>query len=379
MGCRKVRMAVGEWSQKLRDDTPARITDYLAMDTQAFGHVLYLPTRIDPTVFTAADLYALSIFTGVLYERTNRVEIGGHHAALWLGDPNGAGPTHNEITSYTRTFKQWLQAALTTVLSVTEGSIANLYTGTTMQWVPEYWMPVVAANKVCDYYSGSAGAPHEWRVNDNLTFDAGRLSDLYTTTPTVVLTPEFEGREPHLVGMRADLSVHDDVEDYARSVIEKWSDGTYTNADTARASVYVSSTGVAVGGRRIVVSGTEKPVANPANIPAGEVARRDTFTRRVTAKTDQFAVLTSVAPGDNVYAYDSDSDVVDFANEVAYRGRLLWPQIKRVVSIDMPFEAGMGLVYVRGTDTPVDLTPWVIPESPGASLDLGATQRNYVS
>lgn len=80
--------------------------------------------------------------------------------------------------------------------------------------------------------------------------------------------------------------------------------------------------------------------------------------------------------GDEVYVYDLEAGIVDLAQQIFYRGEFINPALLRVLSLSDPNEAGKGY-YIRpngasiaGTDY-IDITPYVAPEQPGATLEVG--------
>jgi hypothetical protein len=99
--------------------------------------------------------------------------------------------------------------------------------------------------------------------------------------------------------------------------------------------------------------------------------RAGTSTNAPSAES-QF-VRRSVRPGDNVYLYDLESGLINTAQQITYRGEVIFPMTKRVLSMTWAIEAGYG-VYIRSNAaTPVwyDLTPYVQWETPGASMEVG--------
>ncbi len=110
MTCTKVRQASGSWTLELVPDAPVEITNLVNPQVNAFAHVCILPSRIDVRAVSSFDVFALSIYTGVLYKREARRRISGHHVNSWVGDPNDIGQVINGAANPdTRTFKAWIE------------------------------------------------------------------------------------------------------------------------------------------------------------------------------------------------------------------------------------------------------------------------------
>jgi hypothetical protein len=130
--------------------------------------------------------------------------------------------------------------------------------------------------------------------------------------------------------------------------------------------------------------------ANVLDLVSGEVA-----TRQQSAAAQQFAATTvntlgatsTAGPGgsesqfvrrilragDYVYVYDLESGLVNTSTQITYRGEVIFPQTKRILSLTWAIEAGFG-VYVRSNAaTPIyyELTPYMAWEDPGAAIEVG--------
>lgn len=84
-------------------------------------------------------------------------------------------------------------------------------------------------------------------------------------------------------------------------------------------------------------------------------------------------VRRAVRPGDNVYVYDLESGLYNTSQQITYRGEVIFPLTKRVLSMTWAIEAGYGVYICSNAATRVwhDLTPYVAWETPGATLTVG--------
>lgn len=84
-----------------------------------------------------------------------------------------------------------------------------------------------------------------------------------------------------------------------------------------------------------------------------------------------------VRVGDEVYVYDLEAGIVDTGQQILYRGETISPAKLTVIDITHPNEASQGY-YIRPNGTTItgadylDITPYVIPEAPGATLEVGS-------
>ena len=61
-------MKPGQWSLRFSQDTPKSVLDKLNWQvtaTAGFGHVCIFPTRLNPKLYSTAQLLSLSRYTGV--------------------------------------------------------------------------------------------------------------------------------------------------------------------------------------------------------------------------------------------------------------------------------------------------------------------------
>lgn len=373
----KAVQASGRFALTLDPAAPRDIRSAVELAAAAFGHVLILPAQVDTNAADLATLYTKSIYTGVVYGIEDALTLNGYHATSWLEDPSGLGDV-NERASLTLTykFKDWVTQILAGQTAIGTGTITDIVPATTLGWDPLKMTPREMLDYVCTFFRNATGNPSiEWQVTDYLYLNAGTVSDLYTLTAQALLTPMYDGPDPVVKGLQATLGFTDDVEDYA-----------------TRELLYYSGGGVGVTGTTTTWKDgygnlvKRKRVDEDTNIPAGLatyqaasiIDQYDQARRQLTATTSRQAVMLDVPVGSYVYVWDQDKGIYSLSNQVAWRGTVATPDLVRVMAIDMPVEAGMGVYLVPGgASTATDLSQWVVPERPGAKLTLGALERRY--
>jgi hypothetical protein len=85
--------------------------------------------------------------------------------------------------------------------------------------------------------------------------------------------------------------------------------------------------------------------------------------------------MRDVRCGTYIYAYDPDKDLYDFTNSVIYQGQTIYPVLLRVEAVTMPITSDLGVYFLPGDGTVIDLNNWVEFENPGATITVGAPQR----
>jgi hypothetical protein len=377
MSVTKSVMANGSFSVTLRPDTDGTIRTDLDLEQSGFANLIVTPTALTPSDMTPTVLYGRSIFTGPVYSVEDQLTLRGHHAASWLGDPNNIGDVNERTTAVlTKTFLNWFVYVLAAQTSLTAGTIANIVPAATMAWDPLQMTPREMLDDIVDYFRSATGNPSiEWRVNDDLSVDADTVFGLYTSTPAIFLTPNYDGPDPLCPGVQADLGFTDDVEDFANRELFNYTGGGVGVSGSAGPWKDASGTIVA---RKKRDTDTNITAANAASHAASLVAKIDQATRQITATSRRRCILLDCPVGSYVYAWDQARDIYDLTNQVTWRGTVASPQFLRVFEITMPVEAGMGVYLHKGTTgAVVDLTRFVEWERPGATIRLESLPRRY--
>jgi hypothetical protein len=372
MPVQKNRQAAGSFTINLRANTPQSVIDAYAIASKGFGHVIITAVPVDGLGLNAAGLLALSIFTGVYRaEAGNRrlLTLEGSHASLWLGDQDGKGEFQS-LGSAAKTFVQWFtqlkpsQLAAGTVTAT--GGTVTYYD----HWNSKDVSPRQALDTVCSMFSA------EWEVTDALTLNGGTATALYGATPTVIVSPFWQGRDAVLTALRADIGYRADVEDYNLYTFEVYNGGASSVQAGPGALTYKTGFGATNQWHRRIDSSQTTDATAAQNLVNSQNARFNTVRQALTVRTDSPAVMADVRCGTRIYVWHPDVGVYDFANEQTYRGELAWPLITRVEAIQMPVTAGMGVSFLDGDGVITDLSRYFEPESPGATLTVGAPERS---
>jgi hypothetical protein len=216
MSVTEVVMKPGSWSLRLRAGTPKSIRDYLRLESVGFGHVVITPIRLADHTISWAGLLAVSRYTGVLRSRPSEFDIGGPGPVMWIGDEDGKsdsvgdGPTPLSLVG--ASFATWISNLRPAALTAGSVEAAAGSCTCTFRWANRR----VALDQIVAFFG------REYRVNPNLTLDAGLESYLYATatTPAAVVQPLSGGRESGVIGVHAtSLDAAKDLDDYTTSVV----------------------------------------------------------------------------------------------------------------------------------------------------------------
>lgn len=356
-------MGLGDWSVRLRPDTPYSLRNSIATP---FTQIVITEGRVPASVTTDAIFLGNALYTGVLLRPGPQYELGGASAAWYLGDDKGGAGfsiTGRTIAAGT------LSSAVSTVLTGTGISSGTIGSGSVSAWV-------TGSATFRDMLNGlAAQLGFEWRVNPNFTADVNSVTNLYGATPTAVIVRRDGPQEVSTpFGVTGNVASTWDWESYGNRVY------LWTNQGRGEAS----STGLyrdPLGNIMTITRGYEQPEAPAGTENAiadwwlGQINRA---VRTVEVDSTTYAVTGYAPCGGQVFLYDVENGLFDLANQVQYGGGIITPVSARVVSVTWPVERGMG-VYVRshnGTSASyVDLTDWVEWESPGARFEISTAAQ----
>lgn len=357
-------MAPGTFEVSLTSDrlpVPFSVTDNLALSGEAFGHVVIFPTRLDPQDYSDADLLDLSVYTGVYRVQTDRTTLRGTHAGAWLGDAGGKGPVIEVLIAGNTTLVNWL-AALTPTTELYAGAVTG--PAGNLDWSVIHKTPREAIDYVCDFFGV------EWQVTDDFVLNVGTVADLYGSTPAVIATPWWEGRDGELVAIRSTIAGDLTVEDYNTRV---WlEDNAGGPAAASIVTPYKGPRGNLVRMTRYVTDSADIVAGTGPAVATAILGQHDQADRVISATTDTFCPMSDVQCGANLWCYDPDRGIYDLANEVHYSGTITWPTPLRVQGITMALRDGMGVCFRDGDANWTDLSDWVAWESGSSRLELGA-------
>lgn len=216
-----------------------------------------------------------------------------------------------------------------------------------------------------------SGGQSPWRVNPDATLDADLASNLFRTTPEVILTADSGGREPDILGVQATLTARRSVEEYNSHVLANCDavDGHWNSPSTTYYGPDASTTLTLARYEK-----SESDVLAEADQLAQSVGEENDDEKiGVDAEIDLSDPRRYIEPGDNIYAYDLAEGIIDTANQVTYGGRTIHPLARRVEGMTWPIRHGHGVYHVSsdGNDTVTDLTPYVAWESGPVRLAIG--------
>jgi hypothetical protein len=357
-------MKPGQWSVRFKSGAAwwARQADYC-------DHIVVTADRLQPIGgFADATIKAAALYTGVVLDRSAR-EMSGEGLAWWLGTDDGRGDLlDTAVTQSAATLSTWITALLPA--SITAGTVTNTGTSLTarLQWT--------SRREAIDYVCRSVGA--EWTISPAGVLSAAAPATLHAayTTPVAVITRHNQSSEGSLEGIdAADLRLGGTLGGYSTKVIVvgKTGDG----AQVATGSATNSTSYKDLHGNTVVL----ERLVNAPTAPATDVGTLATNTANlfsaartsVKLTSDVYAATSRVAPGDNVWVYDLDENIVDTANQILWRGGVLSPAKLRCKSITWGIQSGMG-VYVRSkTGTYTDITDQIIFDTQPGEWEVGTS------
>ncbi len=382
MGVNEIGNAPGAWDLKLRPGTPRDVWDRI----DYFGRIVVMAGRLDPAQY-GDNLLTEARYVGVVRQKDvndGELSLSGPGMVVWLGDEDQKGPVIETTLSGTAsTFADAVRDVLSVQANITEGTLFSVPGTASYSY---QWKTVrEALESLCDIF-GTPTFPVEYRVNGDGSLDAGRVEDLYDTTPQVILTPKDSGYDGDLVALPSRFSAQQDVEDFTtRTVAFSQGEGEAITTeardldDISRTNPYLGLDGQPITVTRMIdASGSEN--ANLGNLAAQQLGRFATPNNVLTLSTVEYDISGDVNAGDYVYAYDPDAGLVDESVEIYFRGQRINPVILRVLETTWPVVEGMTVAYRHNDGTWIDLTDYVEFESAGdTSLKVADFDRALTS
>lgn len=392
-------MRPGSWNLGLRGDTPDSIRTLLTYNDSSSGTLSTNPPHIVITsapvpnyaTISDASMLALSLYTGVvtsIEKSRSKIALTGSNLSWWFGNLNGAGPwpvgsSSDAFSSYFSTSSAYSFVANTvghpraaTLLGniilafamnvMTRGTITD---STTLGQVAG---PVAGSfREFMDFICGQFDL--EYRFNNNRSIDIGPASALFSTTPSVIVSPDTNGISGTIRGIPGEMSTKYDIGSTVSDVVAVDMGGGFGTATSTRPIITMIGTN---NGSLIQRSSSDS--AGNASTTAQNLMNLNT-SPRATVKLDsaaQYALTRFCRPGDYVYLYDPSADIQDSTNQISFNGRPMFPIKYRVRTLTWPVEQGLN-VYLR-TSKPsasffVDLTPYVVFETGGGGATDSTT------
>ncbi|QQM45206.1 fibronectin type III domain-containing protein [Streptomyces liliifuscus] len=365
-----VLSALGSWDITLKSTAPPDLWDRI----EYFGHVAFIPGRLDPTQY-GDNLLTAARYVGVVRTRSNSgddrrtkiveqgYELGGVGMAMWLGDQDNKGDVfETAVDINAQTFANSIRALLPASGAVTEGTlhaVAGTYSSR-----HQYETPRQAITYVCDTFTASSGAKVGWRVNGDGSLDAGPEADLYVTDPRCVISRKTAGKDTSGVeSVPGAFGVSRDVKDFSTRVV-LLAEGEGESIATGAADIspglnpYKDIHGNDLKLVRLA-SESDTTVVN-ADTRAALLLDQYTSSRdELVVETDNFYIEGSFDVGDYVWVYDPNAGLVDTANEITFRGERLNPIRLQVTEARWPITEGYTVAYRDADGVWYDLTDHV--------------------
>ena len=368
MSVTEIKQAIGQWSLRLRPETPSEILDALTY----FGHIAIVPGRVNPAE-AGDNILAAARYVGVYRGRSaaDDFELRGGGMALWLGDEDDKGDVfETAITFNAATFATVIAGLLPPGGAVTSGvigSVPGTYTGS-HQWQT----PRQALTYVTDTYS-TPSAPVEWRVTNDGKLDAGLVSGMYVTDPKALLVRKDSGRDLSTVVFPGTMSLSKDAEDLTTRVVllaEGEGASIATGSANAPATPYKDIHGNPIKMTRL--SSESETSAGNANTRASLLLNRFTNpTSAVELSASAYDIKADFVVGDYIDVYDPVNGFVDAARERYWKGERINPVAIRCVEMTWPIVSGWTVAFRDSNGLWIDLSPWYVAESGDTTIVVG--------
>jgi hypothetical protein len=372
MTIKQVIRALGDWSIRLRPDTPREVLDQL----DYLGHIAIMPGRVDASMLSD-NLLDAARYVGVFRGRDAEDEyaLQGAGMAFWLGDEDDKGDVFETAVELSAdTFVDSITALLPAGGAVVAGTLhaqAGAYTGSHRWETPR---------KAIDYVTELFSA--EWRVNNDGTLDAGTVAQLYVTTPKVMLVRRGAGgRELARVAIPGQMSLTTDVEDWSSRVVvlaEGEGDAIATGSADAISVPYKDIHGnEAVMTRLVSSAGT-----TGGNADAVAQLQLNRFTNpRASARlqADAYDITGDLVVGDYLAVYDPDNGFYDLNNAAYWAGREINPIHLRCTELSWPVPAGWTVAFRRANGAWVSLSDFYEPETGQTTITVGEFNRSLTA
>lgn len=359
--------ALGSWDITLKSTAPPDLWD--AIDY--FGHVAFIPGRLDPAQY-GDNLLDAARYVGVVRTRSNSgddrrtkiveqgYELGGVGMAMWLGDQDNKGDVYETaIDINAQTFANSIRALLPASGAVTEGTLHTV--AGTYSSRHQYETPRQAITYVCDTFTASSGTKVGWRVNGDGSLDAGPEADLYVTDPRCVISRKTAGKDTSgIESIPGAFGVARDVKDFSTRVV-LLAEGEGESIATGAADIspglnpYKDIHGNDLKLVRLA-SESDTTVVNADTRAALLLDQYTTSQDELVVETDNFYIEGSFDVGDYVWVYDPNAGLVDTANEITFRGERLNPIKLQVTEARWPITEGYTVAYRDADGTWYDLT-----------------------
>jgi hypothetical protein len=182
-----------------------------------------------------------------------------------------------------------------------------------------------------------------------------------------------DGHDMSLRGMRGDMTLDTDVDDYTTRVVviaEGEGESTAVGSADAPTTLYLDIRGNPIHRTRLISeSGT---TAGNADARAALALGNLTETRNaLTLTTDDYDIRGMFQVGDWVWVWDPDAGLQDPGNEIQFRGERMNPIRLRMAGASWPVKDTMTVAYRSASGAWIDLSPYIAHEGGETTVDVG--------
>lgn len=377
---RQTLMGLGDFSCRLRDDTPRSITDEL----NEWDLLVITPGIVNDGAASRANLLAQARYVGRIETMdAKRRAWAGESIMVFMGDgdnpPRGPfDPTLAPITG-PKTFAQFATAVFASPDRVGGLTLGTAYSSPATVINADGVQGNEAPRQAFTRLARIAGA--EYRVNPDGSFDYGIGTSLWKSGAAVdvLLSPNRVGREADgTVGLKVTnfRAKHISSELVGGEVVQ----GNVTLYDSGILGGWYGFDGSTSFSPRKYLTTSSSDLSDLAAYGNNYQAANFIPRYEISCDVDEFDLgqyFTAGQPGDYVMLYSPDDRIVDTANQYAFAGEMIHPLLThRVIEMTTPIQKGQGAYAISittGTNTVYNLTDYMVWEKGTSSLKL-ATQ-----
>ncbi|MFA9269203.1 MAG: hypothetical protein ACEQSX_00375 [Baekduiaceae bacterium] len=379
-------MQTGSWGLELVPRTP----DYVRRAMARLGSQVYFTATDIPDENLDVDgLRAAAFYAGVVTRRARRsLRYGGPNLlGFTVSAKGGIGVTGGAVSpalpyTFTQAIQDWVTTATSNSNGIGYGTAFSPTATTVNDVVPFATLPPFKS--AFDTLAKQTG--NEYVLRPTGLMDFGVSTALFNTNPTVLIAPGLAGREGNFKALEVDGSWDpegdiDSFRNYGFTV----QDDRFTNANAVSnlanrvrfATFNDPTTAVAFVSDPIFTNSDDfTDISNQAQAAANEFSAEHLT---LPARVREYCLHRLAIPGDWVWVYDTEADIVDRTNPQYFQGDVIFPQALRLMGFTSPVECGMGVrvvsgeVIASGDAEIINVTNYVRWERDATSLELDST------
>lgn len=376
-------MQTGSWSLNLVPRTPDRVRRAIAT---LGSQVYFTPAEIPDQSIDVAGLRAAAFYAGIVTRRNKRsLRFGGPNLLGFLvSSKGGAGKVSAGIAparpaTFSQIMTSWFDPAAPAFTNGIAYGTAYSATATTINSTVVY-SENPPQKAMLDTYAKTTG--NEYVIRPTGLIDWGAPTALFNSSPDVLISPGLAGREGTLKALDVDPDSWDPAGDI---------DGFRNNAMVVRADRSSHQVSLASRPNRVKFGRFDDPsqhtnyVSDPIVSNSNDAtditnmadAAADEFSEEhlsLPAQVREYCLHRFATPGDYVWVYDQEADIVDRTNPQTFQGDVLFPATMRLMGFTSPVECGMGVSVVDGaylgSQAITNITDFVRWERGTTSLEL---------